>query len=156
MHLDADRDAEQRGLTVRAVPLAGGEHRRHDHGAGMHRPALEGIVEILAMRRGAVDERRAGGAQRARMADRRARAVVIEGGQRAPDIVLVARGDAQPDDVDQQVLALALAPRPAGAPDQARDALGKLFGDGGAGSSFAHGSVRCCAGGCPRRSPECG
>ena len=78
-HLDADRDAEQRRLTVRSVPLAGREHRRHDHRAGMHRPALEGVVEILAMRRGAVDEGRAGGAQRARVADHRARAVVVDG-----------------------------------------------------------------------------
>ena len=43
-------------LAVRLVPLAGGEHRRHDHRAGMHRPAFEGVVEILAMRRRAVDE----------------------------------------------------------------------------------------------------
>ena len=40
-----------------AALLGQGEHRRHDHGAGMDRPALEGVVEILAMRGRAVDER---------------------------------------------------------------------------------------------------
>ena len=44
------------------IALASGEHRRHDHRAGMHRTTLEGVVEILAMRGGAVDE---GGARRA-------------------------------------------------------------------------------------------
>ena len=39
------------------------QHGRHDHRAGMHRPALERVVEILAMRGGAVDER---GARRRR------------------------------------------------------------------------------------------
>ncbi len=58
--LGADRDAEQRRGAVRPVALAGRQHRRHDHRAGMHRAALEGVVEILAMRRGAVDEGGAG------------------------------------------------------------------------------------------------
>ena len=56
--LDADRDAEQRGRPVRIVTLAGRQHRRHDHRAGMDRAALEGVVEILAMAGGAVDEER--------------------------------------------------------------------------------------------------
>jgi hypothetical protein len=51
------------GRTVRIVPLAGGEHRRHHDRAGMHRPALEGVVEILAMRGRAVHQRGARGAQ---------------------------------------------------------------------------------------------
>src|SRR5262249_17464498 len=51
-HLDADRDAEQRRGSIGVVALAGCEHRRHDDGAGMHRTAFEGIVEILAMRGG--------------------------------------------------------------------------------------------------------
>ena len=58
MRFDARRDAEQRGAAVAAEALAGGEHRRHDHGARMHRPALEGVVEILAVRGGAVEQRR--------------------------------------------------------------------------------------------------
>ena len=82
--LDADRDAEQRRGAVRLVALAGRQHRRHDHRAGMHRAALEGVVEILAMRRGAVDEGGAGGAQRAGVADRRARPVVVAGRRARP------------------------------------------------------------------------
>ena len=103
--LGADRDAEQRRGAVRPVPLAGRQHRRHHHRAGMHRAALEGVVEILAMRRGAVDEGGAGAAQRAGVADRRAGPVVVEAGERGLDVVLVARGDAEAGDVDQQVLA---------------------------------------------------
>ena len=80
--LDADRDAEQRRRAVGIVPLAGRQHRRHDHRAGMHRPALEGVVEILAVRRGAVDEGGAGRAQGARVADRGAGAVVVPAGER--------------------------------------------------------------------------
>ena len=72
----------------------------------MHRPALERVVEILAMRGGAVDERCAGRGQGAGMADCRTGAVVVATGKRAPDIILVAGGDAEPDDVDQQILAL--------------------------------------------------
>ena len=74
----------QRRLAVEAVALAGGQHRRHDHRAGMHRAALEGVVEILAMRRRAVDEGGARRAQRARVADRGAGAVVVPAGERAP------------------------------------------------------------------------
>ena len=56
-HLDANRDALQRRRAIRIMPLARGKHRRHDHRAGVHRPALEGVVEILAMRGGAVHQR---------------------------------------------------------------------------------------------------
>ena len=76
-HLGADRDAGQRHAPVRMVPLAGRQNRRHDHRAGMHRPALEGVVEILAMRRGAVDEGRPRRGQSAGVADHRARAVIV-------------------------------------------------------------------------------
>ena len=99
--LGADRDAEQRRGAVRSVALAGRQHRRHHHRAGMHRAALEGVVEILAMRGGAVDEGGAGRAQRAGMADRGARPVVVAAGERGLDVILVARGDAEAGDVDQ-------------------------------------------------------
>src|SRR5262249_32296975 len=75
-------------------------------GPGMHRPALEGIVKIFAMRRGAVDQRGAGCAERARMTDRGARAVIVAGGKRCLDIVFVARGCAQPDHIHPKVDAL--------------------------------------------------
>ena len=93
-HFGADGDPDQRHAAIRIVPLAGGKHRRHDHGAGMHRAALKRVVEILAMRGGAVDEGGARRSQRALVPDRRAGAVIVAAGQRASDVVLVARGDA--------------------------------------------------------------
>ena len=54
---------------VQMLLLGGGEHGRHDDGAGVHGPALEGVVEVLAVGRGAVDEGRAGGAEALRVAD---------------------------------------------------------------------------------------
>src|SRR5262249_46079551 len=71
----------------------------------MDGPAFESVVEILAMRRGAVDEGCAGGAEAAFMADGRAWSVVIAAGERALDVVLVARRDAKTHDVDQQIRA---------------------------------------------------
>ena len=71
-HFGADGDPDQRHAAIGIMPLAGGEHGRHDHRAGMHRAAFERVVEILAMRGGAVDEGGARRIQRAAMADRRA------------------------------------------------------------------------------------
>ena len=73
----------------------------------MHRAAFECVVKILAMHRRAVDERGAGRAQGARMADCGAASVVVPAGKRRLDVVLAARGEAQPDHVDVQILALA-------------------------------------------------
>ena len=112
------------------VALAGRQHRRHHHRAGMHRAALEGVVEILAMRGGAVDEGGAGRAQRAGVADRRARPVVVAAGERGLDVVLVARGDAEAGDVDQQILAFAAHGGRQLAGIERGDARGKLLGDG--------------------------
>ena len=123
--------SERRGA-VGLVPLAGGEHRRHDHGAGMDRAALEGVVEILAMRRRAVDEGGAGRAQRARVADRRARPVVVPAVERAFDIILVARGDAEADHVDQQILAFRRTA--AGRRADRRQIVRPALGDGDAGT----------------------
>ena len=60
--LDADGNAAQDGSAVQALLLGSGKHGRNDDGAGMHGPALEGVVEVLAMGSGAVDEGGAGGA----------------------------------------------------------------------------------------------
>ena len=60
---------------------------------------------------------------RARVADRGAGPVVVPAGERGLDVVLVARGDAEPDDVDQQVLAFARTrPAAAGSGDASADA----------------------------------
>ena len=126
--LGADRNAEQRRSAVRSVAFAGRQHRRDDHRAGMHRPALESVVEILAMRRGAVDE---GGACRAQ-ACARGRSAVQGPSSSQPasarfDIVLVARGDAEPDDVDQQILAFRAHRRRQLVRATRSDALGKML-----------------------------
>ena len=66
----ADRDRAQHGRAGEPAMLGGGEHGRHDHRARMDRAALEGVVEILAMGRRAVDQRCVIGAEPPLMADR--------------------------------------------------------------------------------------
>ena len=106
-HLGANRDAQQRRGPARIIALAGREHRRDDHRAGVHGPTLERVVEILAVRGRAVDEGGAGGAHGACMADRRARPLLVPPCKRGLDVILVARGETEPDNVDGQVLAFA-------------------------------------------------
>src|ERR1039458_7660907 len=104
----------------------------------MHRAALESVVEILRMRCGAVDEGGAGGAQSAGMADRRARTVVVEAGERSSNVVLMARGDAEAGDVDQQVLAFAAHGGRQLAGVERGDRSGQLLGDGNLGEITSH------------------
>ena len=68
--------------------------------------AFECVVKILAVDRGAVDERRGGGRKRARVTDRGARPVIVAAGKRGFHIIFVARGDGEADHVDQQILTL--------------------------------------------------
>ena len=89
-----DGDAGQRHPAIGIVPLASCQNRRHDHRAGMHRTALESIVEILAMRRRAVDKGGPCGVQPALLTDHRAWAIIVPARKRACDIILVARGNA--------------------------------------------------------------
>jgi hypothetical protein len=63
--------------------------------------ALERIVEILAMNRGAVDQSRGDGRERARMSDRGAWPIIVASREHALRVVFVARGDGEADDVDQ-------------------------------------------------------
>ena len=83
--LDADGDAEEGGAAVELLPLADGEHRRHDHRTGMDRAAFKRVVEILAMDRRAVNERGGSRRKRSGVADRRARPLVVAAGQRDLD-----------------------------------------------------------------------
>ncbi len=128
---------------VRLVAFASRQHRRHHHRTGMHRPALEGVVEILAMGRGAVDERGTGRAQRAGMADRGARPVVVEAGERGLDVILIARGDTKPNHVHQQVLAFGADGERQLFGVERNDARGELFGDGNFGKITGHGFFHC-------------
>ena len=89
------------------MTLARREHRRRDDGAGMDRAAFECVVEILAMNRGAVDERRRGGGQRAGVPDRGARPIIVAGRDDAFDVVLVARSDREANHIDQKLPAFA-------------------------------------------------
>ena len=89
---------------VEAFLLGRGQHRRDDHRAGMHRTAFEGVVEILAMRRRAVDESRARRTQGAGVADDRGSTVLGPGRPRRDNIVGLASNDAQADDIDEQSL----------------------------------------------------
>ncbi len=129
-HLGADGNPDQRHAAVGIMPLAGGEHRRHDHRAGMHRAALERVVEILAMRRGAVDKGRARRGQCPLVADRGAGAVIVAAAECAADIILVSRGDAETDHVDQQILAFARGHLGQAARLQRDDLLAKRLRDG--------------------------
>jgi hypothetical protein len=107
-HFGPNRNAYQRRPSVGIVALAGGQNRRHDHRAGVNRAALESIVEILAMRGGAIDKGRATRSQRALMADHCARAIIFPTRKRAGDIIFVAGGDTQADHIDQEIFAFAL------------------------------------------------
>jgi len=100
-------------------------------GTGMYRPTLKGVVKILAMGRGAVDEGRAGRRQRARMSDRGARAVIVAACERASHIVFVARSDAEPDNVDQKIFALACGRGWKSAGLQGGDLRCQCLGNGG-------------------------
>ena len=104
--LDADRDAKKRRAAIQLVPLAGRQHGRHDHRAGMNRAAFERVVEILAMDGRAIDHRRFGRRQRAGMTDGGARPVILTGRERGAHVILVARRDREADHVDQQRFAL--------------------------------------------------
>ena len=149
-HLDAGRDAVQRRSAVGIVPLACRQHRRHHNRPGMHRPALEGVVEILAMRRRAIGERSAGRTQSARVADRGAWAIIVAGGERRLDVALVASGDDETDDVNGEIDAFLTH---SGRHIERHDTIGQLLGDG---DLRKRGHLRCCAGGRRRQSPEGG
>ena len=93
-NLGTDRYSDQRHAAIGIVALARGQHRRHDHRAGMHGTAFKGVVEIFTVGGRAIDESRARGGQHATMADRGADTIVIAAAQRTCDIALVARGNA--------------------------------------------------------------
>ena len=63
--LGAHGEAAQDGCAAEAFLLGECQHGGNDDGAGVDRAALEGVVEVLAMRGGAVDEGGAGGGESA-------------------------------------------------------------------------------------------
>ena len=100
----ADRHAKKRRSPAAAEALTRGQHRRHDDRAAVHRPALERIVEILAVRGGAVDHRRILRAEFSAMAQRAAGAAAVDAGDQSLDVPGISRGDAEARNVDQQLL----------------------------------------------------
>jgi len=93
-HLGAHRDAAQGISSFDLVSFCNGENGRHDYRAGVHRPALESVVEVLAVRRGAVDKSRPGGIERARVSDCGATAGSLPSRKRGGHVVGPARRDA--------------------------------------------------------------
>src|SRR3546814_6461992 len=55
----------------------GGQNSGYDHGADTDRRALQGVVEVLAVDRDAVDQRGTGGVEGAALAERGAGAVAV-------------------------------------------------------------------------------
>ncbi len=83
-HFAPDRDAAREVVTCKRMLLGSGENGRNDHGACMHRAAFEGIVVVLAVRGGAVAQRRRGDVEATRMADQRTRSGLAARGAASP------------------------------------------------------------------------
>ena len=66
---NASCNALHHGISVKPALLRNRQNRWYDDGAGMHRAAFKRIVEILAMGRRAVDQRRVIGVHGARVAN---------------------------------------------------------------------------------------
>ena len=126
----ARRDSEQRGGAAALEALARGEHGGNDDRARVHRPALEGVVEILAVRGGAVDHRGVFRAEAAGVPDRGAGAAAVDARDQRAHVIGRAGGNAKSRDVDQQVFAA----RANGAGEafgrERRNAVGQAFRDG--------------------------
>src|SRR5262249_4155058 len=71
----------------------------------MHRPAPQGIVEILPVRGPAIDEGGPGRRERAPVTERGAWPVVLPGVERCLRIGLVARRNDEPDDIQGKEVA---------------------------------------------------
>ena len=81
-------------------------------------------------------------------------AVIVPAVDGGLHVVLVARGDAEAEHVDQQLIAL--DPHRVGQAGHGRDPRGQMFGDGNVWKGFGQDEIRCCAGGFRPRSQGCG
>src|SRR5262245_32972050 len=120
------------------MPFAGRKHRRHDDRARVHRAALKGVVEVLAMRGSAIDEGGACSAEPTRMADCRAVTLVIAPGKRALDVVLLARGNTEAGNIDQKLHALFVQRLRQLVGAEHGNRCGQMLGDRGGGKFFCH------------------
>ena len=85
--------------------LGGGEHRRDDHDAGVHRAALERVVVVFTVSAGAIAKRRSGNVEATRVADHGARAFLRGRAQRSAQILSISRRHAQAANIDQHPIA---------------------------------------------------
>ena len=85
--LEACGDAKECGAAAAVEAFARREHGRHDDRSAVHRAALEGVVEILAVGRGAVDHRRVLGAKSACVPDGGARAAAVHARDKRPNVL---------------------------------------------------------------------
>jgi len=100
--LRAGRDAEEQAISAEPLAFARGEGSGNDHGACVNRTAFERVVEVLAVRGGAVDQRGADSVERAAVTDRGAAAAAIHAGERRLDVIGVAGGHAQAENVEKK------------------------------------------------------
>ena len=110
----------------------------------MDRAAFKGVIEILAVNRRAVNERGGGRGKCVGVADRRARPLVIAAGERDLDVILIARGDCETDDVDQKLHAFLPHGRGQARGIERADLLRQMLGNGGFGQrvgNHVHGSL---------------
>ncbi len=104
-HFAAHREPARHVAARDVVLLGGGKQGRNDDRAGVHRTAFEGVVVVLAVRGGAVAQRRGGDVVAAGVADHGARAGLGDGAQRRLHVVAMARRHAQPGDVGEHRVA---------------------------------------------------
>ena len=145
---DANCEPKQHILSRPSLVLGGGQHRRDDDGAGMHRAALEGVIEILAMRRRAIDE----GCRRcrvpARMPDNGCRPGIAPRRARGCNVISVPRDEAQADHIDQQALGEFMHRVGQPCALQPDDAIGQMLGNRDGGKRFV-GHFSCSSSGRP-------
>src|SRR5262249_36399647 len=146
--------AKQGGGGFRLMAIAGGEHGWHDPRAGMDRPTSERLVNVCAMRRRTVDKGCAAGAESMRVTNGCAWPVVIATSERALNVILVAGGDAETDDVDQQVLAFSTHREGQIFGAQRNNGRSQLLGDGCFRQSSAHKALPSRRRGQPARAAE--
>ncbi len=104
-HFATDGDTARKIAARQRMPLRGGGDRRDDHRAGVHRAAFERVVEIFAVRRRAVAQRRGGDIEAAAMADQRARTRFRGRAQCGLHVIAAAGGDTQARDIHQHRVA---------------------------------------------------
>ena len=83
--------------------FAGGKHSWDDHGTDTDGRAFQGVVEILAMGGGAVDQRRAGRIEGPPMTEGRALSLGLAAIDERGDIILLPGGDAEPGHIQKVV-----------------------------------------------------